>query len=351
MLSGYFLLILFSGLWSENQTYLAGRLQVILPFLVLPFAFHTMSNWKEEWFNVVIIIFLLLNLGAILWSVNQYLRHKEMYDAGYGYSHSIPTLFQNDHIRFSMTVVMSLMFSIELLSRFRIYWIRFLLLLLVLVDILFLHLLAAKTGLLALYFTLFLLLIRMIFVHKKKILGVILLLCSLTLPCILFFVMPSFKNKLGYVRYSIEQILNSNKQANVSDEGRIISYQYALKSIRLSPWIGVGMGDVYDEMEVQYHQDFAKDVKVILPHNQFLMTGMAVGIGGIAYLICMLMVLFKAGRTKGFLYHWLMIILFFSMLVEPLFETQYGTCIFLFFSLLLLKRSNDSHEDFSPSSS
>lgn len=339
LLTGYFFLLFVSGIWSENQSYFVGRVQVALPFLILPFAFHSLSRWHDQWYDVVILVLSLLNLAAIVWSINQYWQHKEAYDLGYGYSHMIPTLFGHDHIRFSMSVVMSMALNIDFMSRHKYWVLRLLMMLLVVIDIVYLHILAAKTGLIALYFTLFVIGIRFLISKGGKKWGLSILLVTCLLPILMFYTLPSFKNKLGYIRYSIEQIFNDEKQANVSDEGRIISYQYAFESIRAHTLLGVGVGDVFDVMTEKYKRDFTQDVKVILPHNQFLMTGMAVGIGGIFYLFFMIWAQFKAVGRKDFVYHGLLTILVFSMIVEPLFETQYGTCIFLLFLLLLMNRS------------
>jgi O-antigen ligase len=162
----------------------------------------------------------------------------------------------------------------------------------------------------------------------------------MTLPFVMYTLFPSFKNKIGYVRYTFDQMGNTEKQAYVSDEGRLISYEYALESIRKYPLIGVGLGDVYQEMAVQYDKDFkGQYIKVLLPHNQFLMVGMAVGVFGILYLVVMLFFILKIVRKNDFLYFSFCLIMLMTMMIEPLFETQFGTCIFLFFLLFLMKRS------------
>ena len=133
---------------------------------------------------------------------------------------------------------------------------------------------------------------------------------------------------------------NSDKETNISDEGRLISYNYALQIIRQHPLIGVGLGDVFDEMKQKYQIDFpGKNVEILLPHNQFLMAGVGIGIIGMIYLLLMQISIYKLVKKSDFLYLSFCIITFFAMMIEPLYETQYGTCIFLFFLLLLMKRS------------
>jgi O-antigen ligase len=115
-----------------------------------------------------------------------------------------------------------------------------------------------------------------------------------------------------------------------------------LTSIRRHPWMGVGLGDVMNEMKVFYDRDFpGVQLKVLLPHNQFLMSGMAAGVGAIFLLVAILFFLWKKGRRGDLLFVAYWAIMLFAMMIEPLFETQYGTCMFLFFLLLLLHRQNN----------
>jgi hypothetical protein len=69
------------------------------------------------------------------------------------------------------------------------------------------------------------------------------------------------------------------------------------------------------------------------------MAGVAIGLLGMIYLLMMQISIYRLVKKNDFLYLSFCIIMFFTMMIEPLYETQYGTCIFLFFLLLLMKRS------------
>jgi O-antigen ligase len=339
-ITGYFFIMLLSILWSDDKSYFAQRMQIMIPFLILPFSFFSVSRWDTKWYDLLMLLFIVLNLGGIAWSMYQYLQQKEIYDIGYGFSKLIPTPFKNDHIRFSIAVVMSLGFSVDLFSRHKQHIYRILLVLVMMIDVLYIHVLAAKTGIVALYLVMFLFVVYLLFSVQYKKAGIIILLLFAMLPFLMYAMLPSFKNKIGYFRYSLNEMRNVNKQANVSDEGRLISYQYAWELIKEHPLIGVGVGDVYQEMKLKYERDFpTRDVTVLLPHNQFLMAGVAIGFVGMIYLMLMQFFILKIVKKNDFLYFGFCLVLLFSMLIEPLFETQYGTCIFLFFLLLLMKRS------------
>lgn len=284
----YFVLFSVSYFWSEDIGYFKERMQIMIPFLVLPFSFFAMNRWEMRWYDALILLFILLNLSGIGWSLFQYFQHKENFDAGYGFSKVIPTPFKNDHIRFSLAVVMSICFCVDLFTKYTKTFIRALIIAVILIDVIYIHILSAKTGIVAFYLVALIFIIQVIFSTKFRKLGVASLFVLAILPFVMYFVFPSFKNKIGYIRYSISQINNSEKETNISDEGRLISYQYALEIIRLHPVTGVGLGDVYNEMKQRYARDFpGKDYVPLLPHNQFLMAGVAIGIlGMLIYLPC-----------------------------------------------------------------
>ena len=339
LLTGYFLLMSLSIFWSTDTGFYKERLQIMLPFLVLPFAFHSMNRLAIEWFDVLFMLFIALVCAGIGVSLIQYLQHKESYDLGYGFSKLIPTPFKNDHIRFSLAVVLSCCFAVDLMSRHSQLWKRRLLGWFIVYAVVYLHILSTKSGLVVFYLAAALFLIKLFVQKKYRKLGAMMLIGIATLPFLMYAVSSSLRNKIGYFMYSVSQMKNVQQDANVSDEGRLISYSYAIDCIQKHPVTGVGLGDVMNEMQTYYKKDFAnRKVTVLLPHNQFLMVGMAIGIAGILYLIILQLVLLRKSYRHDFLSLIFWSIMFFAMMIEPLYETQYGTCMFLFFLLLLLQR-------------
>lgn len=339
LITFYFLLLSLSFFWTEDKNYFATRIQTILPFFILPFAFHSFKNWKENWFQHLMLLFIFLNLIGNTYSLINYFSHKEMYDLGYSYSKVIPTPFKNDHIRYSVAVLISIVFCIELFRHQKNNLLKIALLLIVFYDILFLHILSAKTGLLAFYLVAFIFILKLITIKKYRMIGLGSLLSIVILPFLMYQFSSTFNAKIHYIEYSYHQMKNTEKESNISDEGRLISYQYALNSIKQHPLIGVGYGDIFHEMDKNYQQDFKdKNVKVLLPHNQFLVVGLAIGILGIIYLLILQIFLFFKSYKCGFLVSIIGFIFLFAMMIEPFYETQYGTCLFLFMTLFLIKR-------------
>ena len=167
-----------------------------------------------------------------------------------------------------------------------------------------------------------------------------LLLLLISIPLFMYTTSVSLQHKIGYMVYSWHEIMTPRKDLQISDEGRLLTDHYALRGLAAHPWTGVGLGDVKPYMMQQILKDFP-DYKgdVMLPHNQFLMAGLAGGMGMMLYVLLMTIIcLIRARRTWiSFVFCSIMVL---AMLVEPLFETQYGTCIFLFFLLLLLQHGS-----------
>ena len=62
----FFLIILFSGINSEDMSYWGERLRIKLPFILLPFAFVSMPRFREQDYLTIFYFFLILLFGSTL---------------------------------------------------------------------------------------------------------------------------------------------------------------------------------------------------------------------------------------------------------------------------------------------
>lgn len=333
----YFLFMFISGLWSSNTTYYFTRIQTLLPFVALPIGMYSLKHWKVKQFTFVMILFIICTTVGNLYSLWQYIQHKEIFDIAYSYAKTIPTPFKNDHIRYSIAVVMSSLFCLYFFLHSKSESPKAIALGVLIFNVVYLHILSAKTGLLALYTLSCIGIIYLLLSKKYWLKGLLIATVIVVLPWLMFNVSNTFRAKYYYVKYSIEQILNQQKENNISDEGRLISYTYAIRIIQKHPWMGVGYGDVFDVMEQQYRADFGQqDVKILLPHNQWLMAAIAAGIfAAIIFSIWLILLVYTY-----FMKHWLLIgvflLMLIALLIEPLVETQYGATIFLWAIFFLI---------------
>ncbi len=345
---GLFLVYAISGFWSSNHGYFFHKIQLHLPFLALPIGIFSMGKIKQQQMFYLLSFFIACTVIASWVSAVQYFSAKEMYDAGYGFSHVIPTPFKKDHIRFSIAVVLAIFFAVWCLQIASHQLAKWCLIIAAIWLIIYLHILSVKTGLLSFYISTFVAVIGFSFQQKNKKVLFTGLLSLLLLPLLAYQFSTTFKNKIGYLRYSIEQIKNTTTQANISDEGRIVSYQVFKNVYAKNILIGVGAGDVFDAMQVQYQSQFrgaAKNITVLLPHNQLMVFLLVAGlIGGLAYGVFLLLPFFYKRYRTSLLFVVFWTILLIPQMVEPLFETQYGIALHLFFYVLIIRFIDTNHK-------
>jgi O-antigen ligase len=341
----YVLSLWISIFWTTDFTYFIQRSVIYLPLAVLPFSFFSFRNeLKPEQRKLLWLFFLLLVFLGNMFSTTNYLLHKENYDLAYGFSKVIPTPFKNDHIRYSMAVICAIPIGLFLHNQLTSKWMRVMNVVNIVFNIVFLHILSAKTGLVGLYLIGFLFLAHVLYQSKTRKWGIILLAGMALTPILAYQVSSSFRIRLSYLRYSFHEMRNSSQQAQVSDEGRLISYQYALEELRKNPWFGVGLGDVYRVMDDKFHRDFpTRTEEPLLPHNQFLMAWLAAGILPLLFLMGAQGYFGWKSFRSGVIYFALFTVMFIGMTVDSLFETQYGTCIFCF---IILGFFNHFHKPF-----
>lgn len=333
-------LYVISYFWCEDIPYWQERVQVKLPFVFLPLAFSSLPFIGQRYlklftFGIIIILF-----AGTLYSLSFLLTNPEQVFKGYFFSTLIPTPAYKDHIRFSIFAAWVVLWCFYILTKLNTKTEKYLVGAAAVYFILFLHLLAARSGLLVLYLFAF---CYFIYIIIKGKLGKALLLSviSITCVCILYQKVPSFKYRMLYIKLTYEEYKRGNLTADFSDMGRLISYQLAAKVIREHPVAGVGVGDVREEMKHMYEK-YSPDTlpeQRIVPHNQFMEVAMGLGlIGLLAFSAWYGYLLRGIRRYPGAFYLvacWLGFLA--SMMVEAMLEVQFGVFVFLFCFLWIQK--------------
>ncbi len=112
---------------------------------------------------------------------------------------------------------------------------------------------------------------------------------------------------------------------------------------RNNRWVGVGTGDIRDEIEKQYQIDnsILSGEYRLRAHNQFLTFLVSFGIIGlIVFFFSIIYPLFKI--TDSYLYISFVVIAVLSMLTEDTLESQAGVTFFAFLNIFLLLLENRS---------
>src|SRR5690606_5552691 len=110
-------------------------------------------------------------------------------------------------------------------------------------------------------------------------------LALLTIPILAFLFVPTFKNKIINTIEDINQIGVKGSAGNYSISGRIVSYQAAWETLKKSPIIGSGIGNLRQEIHQSYKENFPEVIGegtgILMPHNQFLYWLTALGVLGL----------------------------------------------------------------------
>lgn len=335
LLTSVFILFAITFFWSDNTAYFFSRIQVMLPFLVMPFAFQAI-RWSTKLFDYLLMLLIAVVVMGSIWSLAQYGADMEAINASYGLSKSMPTPFMNDHIRFGIAVVVGISFCFQFIKKGDVKWLW---VVAAVFLIIYLHVLASKTALLALYLIVLFEIIQLIINKKKIVLGLSFLAILLLAPIFFFYTSDTFRTKMYYTQYAFKEMMNADLQINVSDEGRIISYQTALSILKEKWLLGVGIGDGQDEIKKLYIERGISSEKILYPHNQFLYVALVSGVLGLLYFLWVTFgIVFYNYKKSDWLSSFLLIFLV-PLSVEAFFNTQYGVAIFLFFFLLLERKT------------
>jgi len=202
--------------------------------------------------------------------------------------------------------------------------------------LLFIHVIASKVALLALYIGFLIYAIHLGFKLNWRYFFT-LLLAFIVCFAIAYNTIGTFKNKIGYLYYSALQFTQAEGDEkldpNYSDIGRLISYRVAIQEIKKSPILGFGEGDVMQTMKNGYQRAFphVPEEKILLPHNQFLITLLSIGcIGLVLFLWYLLIPIWAVYKQSPFIALLFAAIQLLGLLVEPALEIQSGVFVFIF---------------------
>lgn len=333
-----FFIVAYSGLYSELTPFYWDRVRVALPFLILPFAFSSLPQLSKRQYQLILYWLLIAVSVAAIGTLINYLSDFTFYNKQLQHGRPIPTPIH--HIRFSLLIAFTIVVGWWLMMKnvvYRFRWERWLILGLISFLFIFIHVLSVRSGIAVLYLTLFCLSLQYVFKTKRYLLGFSVVLMIVAAPFIAYQVIPSFKNRIDYALYDFRNMKNGNTK-NFSDGERMISLEAGFQTGNSSPLLGVGMGDLNNEIEQFYAKKYP-NFMVKRPHNQFVFFYAAIGIlGTVAFLIAFLIPFFHQGKFKDELFLAFHIIIFLSFMVETTIGSAIGTAYYIFFLLLLSKR-------------
>lgn len=330
--------------WSHDKGNWGDRLQTKLAFLLLPLSFYFLPRFTARQLQWITVIFAVMFLGSAFYSLSFLARDPAYYITQYRFSGILPTLPKKDHIRSSLSMSLFVIWGIYVWPFLQGRPMKWFIGSAIAVIVIFLHILAAKSGLVSLYIFLAGGSIYMLF-SKRKLAGIIIIISIPVLLTLAVTYVPTFRERKAYIVYSYFMLINGDKSGNYGDNNRLMSYKLAIDLIKQHPLRGVGTGDIQSSMDSSYALTYPEvpPTARLVPHNQFLIVALGCGIPAMMlFALWVFMPLAALRRNRqSFFFFMVWLILFLQLMIEPVFEVQLGVFVYLFF-LLLQKHEIDN---------
>lgn len=314
-------------------------MEIKLPLLFLPFSCLVFRKFQPSIFSRINFIFIALMLLACGYSTLLYLQDADSFNKAYLQAKVIPTLMDNDHLRFSWALLIAFILLVyETFDNFRSWTtlMKALSISAIAFFVAFFHLLSAKTGVIGFYIVSFCMLV---YFYRRKIkslvAGILLLLIA---PLLAFSLVPTFQNRARFVWWDFQNYTRGNHIEGLSDSPRILSIRAGWQILKDNFLIGTGFGDLNAETRAWYsvHADFLKEYEKLVPSSELLVYFAATGIfGGLIFCIAVLYPFSDQRLRKNIFWICFHLVACFGFLYEINFETQYGILLYCFFGCWL----------------
>ena len=345
-MSFLFFIPFLSWFWTEDKNMWMRFARIKLPLLLFPIAFA--GDWllsPKQW-RWVAYTFLFLAFLGCCWSLRQYVQNIDLVHEQYLKAKVFSTPLENDHVRFSLVVAIAIVCLILLLQQY-VSKSRWLIPTLVTIFfVVYLHVLSARTGLIALYFFLLLSVFHLFFFLKKKRWVAGLFIFIVAMPLFAWFLFPTFQNRIRYNVYDLSNVRENKYVTGANDGNRILSLKAGWNVLKEYPF-GAG-GDIVHKAYEWYDKNIPQmtETDKLFPSSEPLMyAGFAGWIGLALFFIIMLLPFFVRVKRNYFFWFVLNLIMVFSLLFDIGLEAQFGVFIYAFIVLWWWKWFNASAEN------
>ncbi|RDC64806.1 O-antigen ligase family protein [Adhaeribacter pallidiroseus] len=337
LLLGFYGLFLLSTLYTQNWGQWRYYVTQYLPFLTIPVAWGLLPGLRPKQKYALLLLFVLLVALLSVGTVIHYFLHRAEINAMISHSQNPTSINGISHIYFGVLMALAIFFGIHIYqSSIVIQHKAEKTILLVCVGLTFLclHIMAFRTGLMALYVAMLVYLFVIIRNYKQYVLGSALLALMVLIPIGAYFTLESVRLRVANTQYDIARYLHHEDINYYSISQRLAAWETALTLIERNWLLGVAPADVKVELDRQYAvKDFGlKKENQIGLHNQYLNFLVSMGVGGLILLLYTFLYPFiKCNWQQNLESTAFLIIIATAMLVESFFQRQIGLNTFVFF--------------------
>ncbi|HVF81644.1 MAG TPA: hypothetical protein VM884_06905 [Flavisolibacter sp.] len=333
---------LLSGLWSADSETWLDVVRIKLPLFLFPLAFA--GDWQlsgRQW-RTIFFLFVLLLVGGCSWSLWQYAADVGAINESYLKAKSIPTPFENDHVRYSWIVAIAAAGIILILPEFSTRGHQALSISVVIFFVIYLHILSARTGLFCFYFFILIYFVRSMFQSANKKVLYSLMIVLFLMPVVAWLAMPTFQNRVRYIVYDFSFIEKGAYFPGGNDGNRALSFK-AGWHILTNNFFGVGAGDIRTAANGWYTANVPamQETDKLLPSSEWLVYGATAGwIGVVIFTAIMFIPLALEIRRHRFAWIAINSMAALSFLFDIGLEVQFGVFLYTFSILCFYKWIN-----------
>lgn len=317
-----FMVYLFGAFWKTNN--ILDSLQTIISKIsllgvVLIYPIKIISNEKKK-FLFGLLLFILITIS--FYTIFLYLADKNYWNDLYSKGQVLPTFMH--HVKFSLLIVL----SINILTYTNIINNKFKNII-ILYFIIYLHILAVKSGLLILYISIIIYIIQKIYYKKYQYIIILLF------PVIGYLFSTNLQNKINYLKYDIQQLHQENV-LDYSDARRIVSFQIAWNIFKENKLLGVGLTNIKKETENKYNAiyKYFDASKMMYVHNSYLQILVSTGVVGFILFTFSIIIILKEYWINNKLLFILNSLFLMVCFWDALTEQLVGLSIFILIQIL-----------------
>ncbi len=336
--------VMVSGLWSENSSLWWNSLAVKLPLLTMLLGIASVDFSTERKNKLIYLYLFVISLGCA-WSFSQYLLHPAAMQQAYLQAKTLPTPADNDHIRFSWMVVVAVILGFQGLVTAQQKTNRYLLAACLVFLVVYLHVLAAKTGLVCLYTGGGIYVIYLIIVQKKWKTGLLLLAVCAIAAFLCYQTLPTLRNRVQYVLYDFSNYSSGTILPGYSDASRWLSMKAGYQLTTEHPLQGVGFGDMLAAVD-QWHQlnhPTSLAYERFLPANEWLVYGTGSGLPGILCFTAGFVLLLYRTTSRNIFSVIISVISLVPFLFDDTLEGQTGILVLAFIAFFGQQKLTVTH--------
>lgn len=322
--------------WSADKQQFLQVIKNKIPFVLVPLSLISLQLLKPGQLQFLMNWFLLALLGACIWTFYQISLQDFDILMRLSVGQSVPTLVH--HIAFSVLLVFGILFCLRLYEMTENKTAKGIYLAAGIFFFLVNHLMIARSGLVLTYLSLVIYFIYKKIEQKQYVKLALSIFLLVVIALINVYKNPYLKNKVDYTMTGKKAFENQDDSLNqYSDTRRIISLQLGYKIFQQHKIVGVGIGDVKQEMQQLYQQKYPKFEEEVQAkiHSQYLFILAACGsILGILCFISFVYMAYYFLNENKIVWFILMLNILLVCLWEAFLENQLGTSMFLIVFIL-----------------